>query len=127
MTEAEIHAKLLAAVDRNTVADITEAMLQIRNRKAGMTFADFEERLRDMGSKVYLVARPRGYRPMGLDVRHLNGKRADYYLWICLNGESERDRDLAIWKGTAEANLKNLDVCGVLSVKENLKKLRGEH
>ena len=126
MTDEEIRAKLLAASERNTVADITEAMLQILNRHPKMTFADFEALLREMGSKTYLIARPRGYRPMGLDVKHLNGKRADYYLDVCLWGERERNRQIELWKGTASTNFIALGLCGVLSVRENVKKLRGE-
>ena len=126
MTDAEIHAKLLAADERNTVADITEAMLQILNRKRGMTFANFETYLRNMGSRTYLIARPRGYRPMGLDVKHLNGKRADYYLDVCLYGERERNRQLELWKGTPSTNFVALGLCGVLSVRENVKKTRRE-
>lgn len=124
MTDAEIDEKLRQADAKFSVMDLTEAILVVLRRHPKMTFADFESRLRAIGSNTYLVARPRGYRPVlgDLDVRFLDNKRAPFYLVVCIHGTQERDNQLAVWKFSAAQNMDALKQCGVLSVKERINK-----
>ncbi len=117
LTNDEIDARLREADATFNVGPLSEAMVAMMQEMPTLTFAVFEARLRAIGSETYLIARPRGTRPLGTDVRFLfNGKKAPWYLWICLHGIEERDEELSRLGTSEGANRKALAECGCLSI-----------
>ena len=114
MTDPEIDRWLVRADKAFNVAEISMAMADMMGEDPALTFADFELRLRAIGSKTFLVARP-GPPPQGLEIRFFSGAPASHWLWVCLHGEDERNQLLAELGCTVATNLAALAYCGVLT------------
>jgi hypothetical protein len=108
-----INARLRAADDEWTVPGYGQALADILDARPDWTLADIEERLRDLGSETYLVARPLSELPPGtLVLQFRTFAPAQTWLWICLNGIVERDALLTEIDSDEEDNLAELAYCG---------------
>lgn len=113
------YCELLRIADTSwNVATISEMLVDALREDPLCTFDVAEKRLRELGSKTYLLAVPKTYAPMGIqvvDVRELTP--CDYYLWICLYGVEEAVRTRARYGiPNADMNLVWLRKCGVMTV-----------
>lgn len=96
------------------VAHLGQVLMEILKTNPTMTLAEIEERLRAIGSKTFLVARPLKEMPKGLvSMQYPSGLPGQTWVWICLHGEAERDALLAeIGSDGATENMHELAYCG---------------
>ncbi len=116
MTDDEIDTELRQADKSWNVMILSGAMVGMMRADPALTFAKFEERLRALGSKTFLIARPKRMRPAGMLVLGLDGKPREHFLWICLHDRNEQRMELAAQQISPAENLENLRICGVLAV-----------
>src|SRR5258708_29054699 len=89
MTDDEIDTELRQADKSWNVMILSGAMVGMMRADPALTFAKFEERLRALGSKTFLISRPKRMRPAGMLVLGLDGKPRRRFLWICLDARNE--------------------------------------
>jgi hypothetical protein len=109
--KADDKVRLLEKED--TVNTITAKLVELI-RDTNLDFSYFERRMRILGlSHPHLVSIPARLAPK--EVRVVGPRGPDSgWLWVCLNGEAERDAKLLEIGTTAEANIAALADTGVL-------------
>ena len=115
---------------RNNAMYVGQVFQQVLESEAGdVTFATFEQALRDSNSRVYLVARPASQLPHTIASNRMKftqgrpkrrkvkgsffrDKKVAYWLWTCMNGSQEAAKELWQLDVSADQNLENLKNCG---------------
>lgn len=117
MDKARIDDLLWRADREWTVAAMTNATMLIMTALPRTTFAHIERWLRRQESRVYLVGKSPGEAPPG--VRLMMPPKlvrpAKFWIWFCLNGESEMLDEIAKMGISRAQNLARLPSTGVIT------------
>lgn len=104
----------------NHAAAVGQILMNILNVNKELDLVDLENYLREMKSRVYLLALPMGFFNNG-DQQYMSvfpdkENLQENALWICMNGENEASAMMQQNNLTKELNLEKLKRCGFLMV-----------
>lgn len=126
-TDEAIDEALRRADEAWTVPAVSYAMLPALMTRPDVDLTFIERRLRAIGSRVFLVAKPLSHAPEEVEGRPVTITRpwvggdalGEHWLWICLNGPDEAAEELRALGVTFEENERRLATAGIATVVED--------
>lgn len=114
--------KFIDQPEFNNAGYVGEILMRLLENNKDLYLTDVEKYLRELNSRVYLLALPLSFFNQG-EAKFISALPNENYdkmqenaLWVCMNGEEETRDMMVIQNLTTELNLEKLKKCGFLMV-----------